>query len=251
MFGKTLKRCREAVGVTQVQLAEAVFVNRTSYAKYEAGTEVPPRELAVRCDKELGTGEILTGMWDDADWYPVMGYHPKWFRQLVDLEKQAHSTRVWFPFSVPSLLQTESYMRAQFTTWGHSPSRVDELTAARLSRQGLLFGTNPLQLFAVMDQAALYHHMGDAPLMAEQFEHLVRMSRLRNVTLQVVPFGVPLAALLDSTLDLVTLPDGGTWIYTESLDKGWISNAPNECLQSLGDTITSGVLHYRHPSPAT
>jgi hypothetical protein len=57
-----------------------------------------------------------------------------------------------------------------------------------MTRQRLITAEDPPHLWAVVDEAALRRPVGGGEVMREQIRHLVEMTGLPNVTLQVVPF---------------------------------------------------------------
>jgi hypothetical protein len=57
-----------------------------------------------------------------------------------------------------------------------------------MRRQDLIKGPQPPTLWAVMDEAALRRPLGGQAVMRRQIEHLLEMSSLPHVALQVVPF---------------------------------------------------------------
>ena len=53
MFGARLRRARLQKGLTQLQVAEHLMIDRTTYAKYEAGAVQPPLEGLYRLTRLL------------------------------------------------------------------------------------------------------------------------------------------------------------------------------------------------------
>jgi hypothetical protein len=91
---------------------------------------------------------------------------------------------------VHGLLQTEDYARA-VTLLGHaaaSDEDIERRVRLRLGRQQLLTGPKPPQLWSVLDEGALRRPVGGRAVMRAQMSHLVEISALPNVTVQVVPF---------------------------------------------------------------
>ncbi|TDC10961.1 hypothetical protein E1265_30490 [Streptomyces sp. 8K308] len=54
-------------------------------------------------------------------------------------------------------------------------------------KEAILRETNPIELWAILDEAALRRVRGSAEIMSEQHEEIARVSRLDNVTIQVLP----------------------------------------------------------------
>ena len=57
-----------------------------------------------------------------------------------------------------------------------------------MRRQEILHRADPPHLWAVIDEAALRRPVGGAAVMRAQIEHLLEISRLRHVNIQVLPF---------------------------------------------------------------
>jgi hypothetical protein len=108
----------------------------------------------------------------------------------------------WQSNVVPGLLQTERYARDIFSGYRElstiAPSVIDRRVETRLIRQRILTRDKPLELKAILDEAVLRRQRGDHSLMHEQLEHLVDISELPNVTLQILPLDGPKRLALDS-----------------------------------------------------
>ncbi|QMU78638.1 helix-turn-helix domain-containing protein [Streptacidiphilus sp. PB12-B1b] len=226
LWGEELQFWRSQAGLTQGQLAARIPCDQSWISGLENGKAVATAAIATQIDGALGTGGVLLRSLKYVVREATSGFYPDWFKQYVALEAQAVTLHEWYPMSMPGLLQTELYMRHQLALWGHSPERVNELTEARLSRQELLRGTTPLRVLAVLHESVLHNQVGGPKVMAHQLAHLLRMTCLPSVTVQVVPAQAPLLTWLDSTVALVGMPDGETWSYAEALDRGWVTKEP-------------------------
>ena len=92
---------------------------------------------------------------------------------------------------IPGLLQRERYTRAVLSTLpDKSPDDVERELAGRMARQEVLTREGPtrVQLFALIDEAALYRPAAEPEVMREQLTWLVEVSRMPNVALAVVPY---------------------------------------------------------------
>jgi transcriptional regulator with XRE-family HTH domain len=63
LFGSELRRMRQALGLSQDQLAGLVLHSRTLIATVELGKRWPPHDLAVRCDDVMHGDGALTRLW--------------------------------------------------------------------------------------------------------------------------------------------------------------------------------------------
>lgn len=198
LLGSQLRRLREEKNLTR---EEAGYTIRAS------GSKMSRLELGRVSFKERDVADllILYGV-TDADhrdallslarqanqpgwWHRYSDVLPNWFHAYVGLEEAAARIRTYESHLVPGLLQTEDYARALIG--GQStmrPTEVETRVRLRMDRQRLLTRTDPPRLWAVVDEAALRRQVGGPDVMREQLEHLVAVTKLPNVTLQVMPF---------------------------------------------------------------
>jgi len=107
----------------------------------------------------------------------------------MKLEAAATASLSLQPLLVPGLLQTEAYSRAIHTADGFVPAEnIEGSVAARVSRQRLLSGPDPLHLHAVIDEAVVRRLTGGPDVMREQLERLLELGTYPNVTIQILPF---------------------------------------------------------------
>jgi hypothetical protein len=162
----------------------------------------------------------LQGWWQSYD-LPYSTY--------VGLEAEATSIRTFQPSVVPGLLQTEDYARAvhdaadpEPTIQELTPERVEQRVAARLRRQRLLTEINPLGFWAVLDEAVLHRVVGSPRVMEAQLGHIVELSALQNLTIQIVSYIAGAHPAPGSMFNILTfsaaVPDV---VYVEGL-AGWI-----------------------------
>lgn len=96
----------------------------------------------------------------------------------------------WFEHSlVPGLFQTEGYARAILSVHpGVTDELAEERATARLAGQVLLDRPSRLpRVWVVMDEVTLRRRVGDAAVIHEQLVKLGQASRLKHVTVQVLP----------------------------------------------------------------
>lgn len=100
-------------------------------------------------------------------------------------------------------------MRTLYTLRGArlSAKEVDRRVAARLQRQERLAGPNPLQLIAVVSQAALERCARDATIAAAQLAQLRDRATWPNIELRVLPFDLGLHVGMSGPFSLLSFPD--------------------------------------------
>jgi hypothetical protein len=110
----------------------------------------------------------------------------------VPLYEGTRLMRVYTSTVMPGLCQTQQYAAAllsAITTFQHTPDDVAEAVAARMRRNQLLHA--PGHRFAlVAEEAVLRYRVGNAAIMAEQLDHLLKVIELPSVWFGVIPFTV-------------------------------------------------------------
>ncbi|MEU6352386.1 helix-turn-helix transcriptional regulator [Streptomyces sp. NPDC047072] len=209
--GNQMKRWRLKANVTREELAAASNYSPDTIKSMEQGVRMPtPRVLDVA--DELCRAE---GLLSAAKEYLQREKFPKRAQDFMEREKEAISFWSYEAGLIPGLLQTSGYMRSLIE--GHVPpldeETVEQRIAARAERQAILTDRTPPVAFAFM----IYEAALRLPLVDDaQLRHLLAMSELRNVVVQVLTFerAVPCAGMGP----MILLENGGyeRFAYTES-----------------------------------
>ncbi|MEM9889217.1 MAG: Scr1 family TA system antitoxin-like transcriptional regulator [Actinomycetota bacterium] len=126
-------------------------------------------------------------------------------KRFYGLEVGARKIVSWESMLITGLLQTEDYARSTILTDpGVTATRAEQLVQVRLRRQQRLRATEPLELTAVMSEAALCQETGGRPVLRNQLLHLVRMGEelAPSLEIRIVPFRASLGALGGATRHL-------------------------------------------------
>lgn len=192
-------------GETAESLAAQTGVDPKTAQRWVSRGRIPRPVARSRVAAILGRD--VKDLWPDA----LKRREPSWFRQWVDIEREALELR-WFELVwVPGLLQTEAYARATLTMESLTADEVEELTSARIQRQSILHRSRPPLLIAVMDEAALRRPVStraDGVLMREQCEHILACAELPCVRVHVVPSGTPMYPGMGGPFIMAEMPDG-------------------------------------------
>ncbi|MFF2353816.1 DUF5753 domain-containing protein [Kitasatospora sp. NPDC058115] len=153
--------------------------------------------------------------------------HPDWFRDRADLEAEAVALRLFQYGFMHGLLQCREYAQEMFTAGeaAGNAKLIAERTAARIGRQQRFLGSNGPLLMAVLDESAIRSELGGPAVMRRQMQHLLNVARLPNISIQVAPFAGR-HTVIKTSMVLLEMPDGRNWVYSESLDRGHLSDAP-------------------------
>jgi transcriptional regulator with XRE-family HTH domain len=110
----------------------------------------------------------------------------------IPLYEQTQLMRVYCSTVIPGLCQTPRYATAlmsAITKFQGTPDDVVDAVAARMRRNRLL--TRPGHRFAmVVEESVLRYGIGDAAVMTEQLDHVLKVMELPSVWFGVIPFTV-------------------------------------------------------------
>jgi hypothetical protein len=131
----------------------------------------------------------LTARAEDANWWaPWATVIPDWLKTFVGLEALADAEFAFESTVIPGILQTREYAAALTAS---SPrvraDHVDRFVAFRTARaRRLTADERPLQFHVVMTDGALRLAVGSEDVRRAQLQHLVKMARQPNITLQIL-----------------------------------------------------------------
>lgn len=228
LFGSELRRAREHAAWSREQLADEMNFSTSMIEKVEAGSKTPSGAFAEAADQSLKTDGLLQRIRRHTLMQDAV---PEWFRSWPDIEEQASTLRFFGPLVVPGLLQIEPYAKALL--------RSDDKVAARLGRQDVLAHDSPPEVVVVLDEAVLTRQIGGRETMAEQLQHLTRVS----ATVQVLPADADTYLGVDGAFVMAAL-DGRQVLYVETPARGFVLD-DGEMASALGrrwDTLRGEAL---------
>ncbi|MBC2907434.1 Scr1 family TA system antitoxin-like transcriptional regulator [Streptomyces cupreus] len=227
-LGQELRRLRELKGMTAEEVAERLLVSQSKISRLENGRRsISQRDVRDLCGVyEVEDHRIVDSLMQMAKdsrqqgWWHSFGDIP--YSVYIGLETDAASLRVYDPQVVPGLLQTKSYAEALISGAlpEVAPTDVDKRVQVRLRRQERISAPeNPLRLWAVLDEAALRREVGSRHVMIEQLEHLIEMSRLPHVTVQLIPFAMGAHPGVSGQYAILEFPDAAdsSVVYIEGV----------------------------------
>ncbi|MFE6721212.1 helix-turn-helix domain-containing protein [Streptomyces albidoflavus] len=227
-LGQELRKLRELKGMTAEQVAERLLVSQSKISRLENGRRsISQRDVRDLCGVyEVEDHRIVDSLMQMAKdsrqqgWWHSFGDIP--YSVYIGLETDAASLRAYDPQVVPGLLQTQPYAQAliQGAIPEISPADAEKRVQVRMRRQDRVSSEeNPLRLWTVMDEAALHRSVGTPEVMKEQLEHLVQMSELPHVTVQVIPFTNGAHPGLNGQYAILEFPDStdSSVVYIEGV----------------------------------
>ncbi|MFE2188543.1 helix-turn-helix domain-containing protein [Streptomyces sp. NPDC059455] len=195
-FGAEVRRLREAAGLTVGEAAEVVGMRQPHFSNVEAGrTNLSAERLQKLAQALSGTytypvDDLLAlgqesgkGWW--SDYRTTLGAT---HLDLAELEAGAVALRNYELLFIPGLLQTFEYATAVHrSVFSPAANEVRETAVEfRMRRQQVLIGDQPPRLHAIIHEAALRVLYGGRAVMRDQLLRLIEVSRLPNVTIQVI-----------------------------------------------------------------
>lgn len=199
--GGVLRALREGAKLSNDDASKRAGISTAKLSRLESGhnvvavKDVKALLSAYKADK--ATKERVVGLAHAAEqhgwWHEFDDVLPADFDLYLSVEEAAASLLVFSSTIVHGLLQTEEYAREWMRKGDPGMPNHDlaRLLSLRMGRQTTLTrDTDPLQLWAILDEGALRRTVGGPEVMRDQLWHLLQMSELPNVTLQVLPFDV-------------------------------------------------------------
>ncbi|MDA3629683.1 helix-turn-helix transcriptional regulator [Saccharopolyspora sp. WRP15-2] len=192
-----LRRLRAHAEVTQQQAAGHLGCTQAKIGRFETAKRSPSvGDVSALLDFYGVEGcerDQLINLARDARkrgwWHSYSDVLPEWYETYVGLEAEASSIHTYEAEAIPGLLQTREYAHAitKATLIRADESEISRRVDLRIQRQQRIVGDNPLELWAVVGEAALRRRVGGPGVLRRQLEHLLKLVQLPHVTLQVMP----------------------------------------------------------------
>ncbi|GAA3099394.1 helix-turn-helix domain-containing protein [Streptosporangium carneum] len=218
LLGVQLRRLREVRSITLEEAGETIRASRSKISRLELGrTGFKQRDVA----------DLLTlyGLTDEAEratlltmakqanlpgwWHTYSDLVPSWFSSYLGLEQAADVIRSYEVQLVPDLLQTRDYARAviRLAHQDLTSAEIERHVELRMKRQQILRRPNAPRLWTVIDEAALRRPIGGTAVMRAQFEHLIDVTGLNHVTVQIMPFSAGGHAASGGPITILRMPE--------------------------------------------
>jgi len=148
--------------------------------------------------------------------------HP--FADLISLEGISREICVYESQLVHGLLQTKDYALALIGSsrvW-EEKTEAEKFVEVRKARQNILTNDRPLDLWVILGEAVLYQQIGGARVMRDQLHHLIDISEIPNVTIQILPFSAGASTGMYGPFHILQFPGPGVTevVYLENLTGG-------------------------------
>lgn len=239
---RELRRLREEAGRSREDIANLLECQTPKISKIETGRAgINPSELKIVL-KYLGVGEPLYSQlvgWNrESRQRGLMQEHPEaapeFRRPYIAFEQDASALQVFENELVHGLLQTEDYARTVIVEMDPDmpDGEVERRVALRIDRQGILTGEDPTTYWVILTEAVLRTAVGGPKVMADQLLKLIAMARLKNVTLQVLPFAAGAHAAMGSPFTILGFDDEDDLdlVYVEDIATSSLLEKPDQLI---------------------
>ncbi|BCL26803.1 Scr1 family TA system antitoxin-like transcriptional regulator [Streptomyces aurantiacus] len=234
-FGLVHKACRKRAGLTQEELAPLVRYQPSTVASIEQGRRLPPRVYVERAEEVLDAFGVLRAAAKYATRDPGLA---SWFRAWADLEEQAISLYTFENRLVPGLLQTEAYSRTLFNERVPllTEAQIEAQLSARSDRQRLLTERPKTAFNFIIEEHVIRRGTGGPDATRELIDHVLAVTELRNVELQLMPLTRTVHPGLNGPIQLLETADNEWFGYCEG----------QESAQLIASPQTISALHLRY-----
>ena len=226
-LARELRHLREGTGMTGEQVAAKMSWEQSKISRMEtAKMRITSGEVMELCETYGVDGakrDQLVKLARSArhrDWWrEYSDYLKKGFIDFLAFEAEARTSRGYEAQVIPGILQCEEYARAILL--GAQPRRSDEVdrgVEVRLARQQRVTQSeDPLNVWAVIDEAVLRRVVDRPEVMVAQMKRLLELGELGNVSIQVLPYRAGIHAAIDGPFVLLTFDGYPDLLYIEHL----------------------------------
>lgn len=220
LFVDEMRAMRDQRKWSQAELADKAGYSESAVAMVETYQRPPTKTFAKAMDRAFGTPGTFERLERRLSDVPF----PAAFRSFAPHEKEATSLRMFEHSIVPGLLQTPEYARAVLETKPNaSDDVIDGDVSNRLARQSVLSREGPPLVWTLIDEGVLYRPVAPPPVMHDQLRHLAEMSRLPNITIQLVPYDAGGHSGLLGAFVIADRSTGGSIVFIEDVTGGRVS----------------------------
>jgi hypothetical protein len=201
MLGAHLRRMREESGISRGEAGYAIRGSESKISRLELGrVGFKERDVADLLTMygvtDKGEREHILDMAKQSNergwWHRYNDLMAPWFQDYVGLEESASRIQAYELQFVPGLMQTEAYIQAVASRGRpeHVSEDIRRRVDLRLQRQRVLHTPGAPKLWAVIDESVLHRPIGGRRVLRAQIEHLLELTTLSHIRLQIVPYAL-------------------------------------------------------------
>jgi transcriptional regulator with XRE-family HTH domain len=230
-----IREARDAAGLTQNQVAEAMEWSHSKVIRIESGeVSISPNDLRPLMSY-LGIKDraVTAALIADARiartrqrqaWYQKPEFREHMsdaLRHLIEYEADATEIRNYSTHYIPGPVQTEEYAAA--LTGSHdelSQETIDAVLEARKRRRAAILPRlgSSVEFFCLLDESVFMRPTGGEAVFAAQLRELHRLANEGRIHIRMLPFTLQYPIANNATYDLLFLGDeaGSEVLYREN-----------------------------------
>ncbi|MFE9993687.1 helix-turn-helix domain-containing protein [Streptomyces avermitilis] len=226
-FGAVVQALREDAGLSREEFGERVRFAKHTVASVELGRRMPDPTFVERAEEVLGNTGALRKAVGHLGRQPGLA---AWFRRWAQLEVAAITLYTYECRLIPGLLQTEAYSRTLFTNQlpPLDDEQIEAQWVARAGRQRLLRERPNTAFGFILEEGLFLRRTGGVGVTRELVDHVLELSELRNVEIQVMPLVRETHAGLDGPMRLLETPENKWFAYCEGQRGGLLVSDAKE-----------------------
>lgn len=233
-----LRQAREACGMTQKEVADALEWSASKLIRIEKGavgisvTDLKALLLHYGVTDNDEVGQLVEqaraskkAVW----WQQYRSVMPTDFLTFLELEASAIRVKQFQGLVVPGMLQSPSYIKALLGINVATPEAEQRGLEIRLKRQELISDAGP-EFFFIIDESTLYRTVGGGVAMREQLMKLRELSGHPRVSIRILPFTAGARSGMLSSYEILELSDepDDYVLWVDQAYKAQLLQVPND-----------------------
>jgi transcriptional regulator with XRE-family HTH domain len=235
-IGGEMRAARESAKLTTRQLGDRLGVESSTISRWERGERtVKPRDITrylVECgaDAERISDLVELALEDDVSPWLAVGItaQRRQMAALLKVERTATRTIHVSPSLIPGPLQTAEYARAIMTRAGVSDLQIETRVHVRMGRRDALVRPEPVNMLALVCEAALWPEIGGRAVLLEQLRYLLEMAERPNIDLRIIPAVANWTPALEGHFVLIESDSQDSVVYLEGRRAGLFFHEPED-----------------------
>ncbi|WP_406460122.1 helix-turn-helix domain-containing protein [Streptomyces sp. NBC_01622] len=226
-FGAMLQALREHSGLGREEFGRRIGYSKHTVESVELGRRMPDQAFVEHSAPVLGNTGAVRRAAEHLERRPGLA---SWFRQWALKEKTAITLYTYECRMIPGLLQTEAYARTLFLEQlpPMDDAQVEAQWVERAKRQELLRGRPNTAFNFILEEGSFLRRTGGLEVTLGQIDHVLALSRLRNIEIQVMPQVRESHAGLAGPMQLLETPNNTWFAYCEGQRAGLLISEAKE-----------------------
>ncbi|WP_043740282.1 helix-turn-helix domain-containing protein [Nocardia carnea] len=212
-----LLEMREDAELSKEEVSARTGINVTTLYRIETAQARPQRRTlmtmldlyGIDAERRQDALELLSDAQKPGMSRPYEASLSEVYAAYINFESVALSARHYQTSFIPGLLQTEQYAMAVIDTYMPKleASDLERRARARMDRAAVLAKDEPLELWVVLDEAAIRGVVGGSDVMSGQLRRLSEATKRKNVILQILPFDAGAHPGMAGSFTILDFPD--------------------------------------------